>query len=164
MRNSVHQFLLTCMLILATGCAPTAAAPQPAPGPGTPAAPAPGAPGQPTPTPLPAQEVTVTIRDTAIQSSLDTFHAGQPYTFVVTNAGSRPHCFTIAQPVMVTGNLAGSQDTALVDISQTKLPPGATVRADYTFPDSTINLGLEFACFTRRDYYSNVRMWITVTK
>ncbi len=173
MRLSVYLPLIACVLIASSGCASPAPAPTATPQPVKPGAPTarsakpsatPPASVQPTATAGPGQEVDVTVKDTSLTSSLNTFRVGTPYLFVIKNGGTRPHCFDITQPVMVTGNLATSLDTALLDVPTSRLPVGATVKVNFTFPDSAVGNGLEFACLTRHDYYSNVRMWITVTK
>ena len=170
--------LLVCMagiMVLATACGgstPTAteAPAQPA---------ATQAPAQPAATEAPtssqsspaepapvgnATQVDITLADNTIESSLATFQAGVPYTFVIKNAGRHAHNFNINTPVSVAGSLDGALSTALLAVDQAQLNPGATATVEYTFPDSAAGAQLEFSCLIRRHYEDGMLLPITVTK
>src|SRR5512144_2354001 len=84
----------------AVGSAPSVQAPLPSDAPTQPAATAvPPTESAPTETPKPASsgtEVKVILADNTINSSLTTFKAGVPYTFVISNHGRHEHNFIIS--------------------------------------------------------------------
>jgi uncharacterized cupredoxin-like copper-binding protein len=109
--------------------------------------------------------VEVKLTDFGVESSLDTFEAGVEYTFTITNEGLVPHEFMFIAPVM-----AGMEDmhgeavhaTALIEVDETDLPPGATYALVYTFPESAVGTDLEIACHTPGHYEAGMRMPIKV--
>jgi uncharacterized cupredoxin-like copper-binding protein len=109
-------------------------------------------------------EVDVTLADNTIDSSLTTFQAGVPYTFVIKNTGHHAHNFNINPPVSVAGSLDAALSEALLVVKQDQLPVGATVTVNYTFPDSAAGAQLEFSCLIKRHYDDGMRLAITVTK
>ena len=111
-----------------------------------------------------ATQVQITLGDNTIESSMTTFQVGVPYTFVVTNAGRHAHNFNINTPVSVVGSLENALSTALLAVDQAQLSPGATAKADFTFPDSAAGAQLEFSCLIRRHYEDGMLLSITVTK
>jgi uncharacterized cupredoxin-like copper-binding protein len=109
-------------------------------------------------------QVTVTLGDNTIESSLTTFQVGVPYTFVIKNTGNHAHNFNISTPVSVTGSEDASLASAILVVTQDKLPVGGGTTVDYTFPDSSVGAQLEFSCLIRRHYEDGMKLAITVTK
>jgi uncharacterized cupredoxin-like copper-binding protein len=165
-------FLLIVIMSLATACgspAPTAtqapATNVPATQPATSEIPATQGAAEETATTAPAgntTQVDIKLADNTIESSLTTFQAGVPYTFVITNSGSHPHNFNITTPVSVAGSLEAALSSALVAVPQSRLGPGASVTVEYTFPDTAIGQPLEFSCLIRRHYEDGMLLAITV--
>jgi uncharacterized cupredoxin-like copper-binding protein len=111
-----------------------------------------------------SNQVDVTLADNTITSSLTTFQVGVPYTFVIKNNGNHLHNFNIAQPVSVTGSEDASLSSALLAVTQDKLPIGGGTTVQFTFPASAVDMQLEFSCLIRRHYEDGMRLAITVTK
>jgi len=127
------------------------------------------APAQPAETDAPAASgsgtvVTITLADNTIKSSLTEFKTGVPYTFVIANTGRRAHNFNISTPVSITGSLDAALSTALLAVTKSQLPAGASVTVDYTFPDSAADAQLEFSCLIQMHYQDGMKLPITVTK
>ena len=135
------------------------------------------APLQPAPTEAPAQpaateppastaktEVIITLADNTIESSITSFQAGVPYTFVITNTGRHAHNFNINPPVSVAGSVNAAVDAALLVVPQSQLSAGASATVDYTFPAETIGQDLELSCLIRRHYDDGMKLAITVTE
>ncbi len=110
-----------------------------------------------------ATEVDVTLGDYTIQSSLTTFKVGVPYRFVIINNGNHQHNFNIAAPVAKTGSVDASLSSALLTVSQDKLPVGGGTTVIYTFPASAAGQDLEFSCLIRLHYEKGMKLAITVT-
>ncbi len=108
-------------------------------------------------------QVTVTLADNTIASSLTTFKAGVPYTFVIKNTGNHAHNFNISAPVSVTGSEDNSLASALLVVMQDKLPIGGGTTVEYTFPASAVGMQLEFSCLIKRHYEDGMRLAINVT-
>lgn len=110
---------------------------------------------KPTVTPSPTQtpqQVTVTITNNAIHSSITTFSSNTPYNFTVTNSGTAAHDFIITNTV--NGSQPTPQPTQVKQPTQTKplyvvpssqLAPGKTVSFTYRFPPS---IGQAYIVFT----------------
>ena len=111
-----------------------------------------------------ATEVDVTMGDYTIQSSLTTFKVGVPYKFVIINNGNHQHNFNISTPVDKTGSVDASLSSALLSVSQDKLPIGGGTTVVYTFPASAAGQDLEFACLIRLHYEKGMKLGITVTQ
>lgn len=109
-------------------------------------------------------QVEITLADNTIDASQTEFQVGVPYTFVVTNTGRRAHNFNINPPVSVTGSLEAALNSALLDVPQKQLGPGASATVEYTFPDSAAGQLLEFSCLIRRHYEDGMVLEITVTE
>lgn len=109
-------------------------------------------------------QVTVTLADNTIESSLTTFQVGVPYTFLIKNTGRHAHNFNINTPVEIAGNLDAALDTALLAVPQEQLGVGASTTVQFTFPDSAAGQQLEFSCLIRRHYEDGMKLAITVTK
>lgn len=109
-------------------------------------------------------QVTITLGDNTIESSLTTFQVGVPYTFVIKNTGNHAHNFNISTPVSVTGSEDASLASALLAVTQDKLPVGGGTTVNYTFPASSIGQQLEFSCLIKRHYEDGMKLAITVTK
>ncbi len=105
----------------------------------------------------------VTLQDNTITSSLTTFKAGVPYRFIVINNGSHLHNFNISTPVSVAGSLDAALSSALLCVTQDKLPVGGGTTVEYTFPASAVGKPLEFSCLIRRHYEDGMKLGITVT-
>ena len=108
--------------------------------------------------------VQVTLADNTIQSSMTSFKAGVPYTFVVTNSGRHAHNFNIAPPASVAGSIDAALQQALLSVSQDQLGVGQSVTVNYTFPDSAVGAQLEFSCLIPHHYEDGMLLAITVTK
>jgi len=116
-----------------------------------------------------AIEVTITVKEFGIESSITEFQVGVPYHFVVTNAGMVNHEIMIMPPLTEDqtgmGMDMGTMDQmALAMISADDLTPGATKSFDLTFRDAASTGTLEFACHTPGHYEANMKLPITVTK
>jgi uncharacterized cupredoxin-like copper-binding protein len=114
-------------------------------------------------------EVTITVKEFGIESSITEFQVGVPYHFVVTNAGTVNHEIMIMPPLtanqMSMGIDMGTTDQmALAMISADDLTPGATKSFDLSFSKSATTGTLEFACHTPGHYEANMKLPITVTK
>jgi len=109
-------------------------------------------------------QVTVTMADNTIASTLTTFQAGVPYTFIIKNTGNHAHNFNISTPVSTTGSEDASLASALLAVTQDKLPVGGGTTVEYTFPASSVGAHLEFSCLIKRHYEDGMRLAITVTK
>jgi uncharacterized cupredoxin-like copper-binding protein len=108
--------------------------------------------------------VDILLEDNTIESSLASFQAGIPYSFVIANAGRHAHNFNISTPVSVAGSLDAALSSALLTVDQNQLSPGDSVTVDYTFPESAAGAPLEFSCLIQRHYDSGMLLAITVTK
>ena len=109
-------------------------------------------------------QVDITLADNTIEASQSTFQVGVPYTFVVTNTGRHAHNFNINAPVSVAGSLDAALSGALLAVNQNQLSPGASVRVEFTFPESAAGQLLEFSCLIRKHYEDGMLLAITVTK
>ena len=152
MRKNALLLVVAVGMLLATACGNSAPVATPTPSSAVSTASANGT------------KVDVTLADNTIKSSLTTFKAGVPYTFVIQNTGNHAHNFNIAQPVSVAGSLDAALAKALLTVDQHKLPVGAAVTVEYTFPDSAIGQQLEFSCLIKRHYEDGMLLAITVTK
>ena len=112
-----------------------------------------------------ATDVKVTLTDFGVVSSSTQFTAGLPYTFTITNQGQVPHEFMFIPPVMAgMADMHGeaTHNTALIEVDESQLPPGATYVLSYTFPKSVAGTDLEIACHTPGHYEAGMRLPITV--
>jgi uncharacterized cupredoxin-like copper-binding protein len=110
-------------------------------------------------------EVRVTLTDFGVVSSSTQFTAGIPYTFTIKNEGQVPHEFMFVPPVMTgMADMHGeaTHNTALIEVEESELPPGATYILSYTFPQSASGTDLEIACHTPGHYEAGMRLPITV--
>ena len=110
-------------------------------------------------------KVRVTLTDFGVVSSSTQFTAGTPYTFTITNEGQVPHEFMFIPPVMAgMADMHGeaTHSTALIEVEEYELPPGATYILTYTFPESVAGTELEIACHTPGHYEAGMRLPITV--
>jgi uncharacterized cupredoxin-like copper-binding protein len=123
----------------------------------------PASPQAPTSAAAGGAEVDVTLADNTISSTLTTFKAGVPYSFVVKNNGNHRHNFNIAPPASVSGSLDASLAQALLVVTQDQLPVGGGTTVTYTFPASAVGMQLEFSCLIPRHYEDGMRLAITVT-
>jgi uncharacterized cupredoxin-like copper-binding protein len=151
MKRAVVLLFAVAVLVLLSACGTSASA-QPG---GNPAAPS-GSSGSGT-------EVDVTLQDNTIQSSLTSFKVGVPYKFIIINNGNHLHNFNINTPVDKAGSLDAALSTALLSVTQDKLPIGGGTSVVYTFPASAVGQDLEFSCLIRRHYEDGMRLPITVT-
>ncbi len=154
MKRKVLLSLAVAMLIFLAACGTSAPAPQAA---------AAGSSVNQVASSGGATEVDVTLADNTIQSSLTTFKAGVPYRFVIVNNGNHVHNFNINTPVDKAGSLDAALSTALLSVTQDKLPIGGGTTVIYTFPASAVGKDLEFSCLIRRHYEDGMRLQITVT-
>ena len=109
-------------------------------------------------------DVTVSLSEFKIESSINTFKVGVPYHFKITNNGTITHEFMIA-PVPQQETSGASQTPvplAMVDGSQ--LQPGQTATLDYTFTQPAKAGTLEFACHLPGHYEAGMHTPIVVTQ
>jgi len=165
MKRITPLFIMMLIMFLTTAC-------------GSASTTATQAPAQPAATEVPSQsnatesvpvsgsgaQVDITLADNTIDSSMTSFQAGVPYTFVITNTGRHAHNFVINPPVSVAGSLEGALNSSLLAVPQEQLAPGANVTVDFTFPDSAAGQLLEFSCLIRKHYEDGMKLDITVTK
>jgi uncharacterized cupredoxin-like copper-binding protein len=86
-------------------------------------------------------DIRVTLTDFGVRTSVTEFTAGVPYTFRITNEGQVPHEFMFIPPVMQgMADMHGeaTHNTALIEVEENDLPPGATYTLVYTFPASAM--------------------------
>ncbi len=150
MKRATLPLLLAVTLMLGTAC-------------GTALKSAPTAPAQNVSGAGDPNQVIVTLGDYTIASTQTTFKVGVPYTFVIKNNGSHQHNFNIAQPVSVTGSENASTASALLVVTQDKLPIGGSTTVQFTFPASAASAQLEFSCLIPRHYEQGMRLAITVS-
>lgn len=98
-----------------------------------------------TPVPSSGDQVKVTVTDTNISSSMTTFSADTPYSFVVTNKGHAAHDFIIRTRPKGPRVAGQGNEGILYIISANHLPPGATRNFTYAFPLSTPQSDVEFS-------------------
>ena len=118
-----------------------------------------------TPAPKTPVDVTITLDDFKITSSLTDFKVGTPYHFTVTNKGALPHEIYIMAPptgTMTPDQINSLKTEALVGISQDDLSAGATKTMDYTFTKAYPAGTLEFACHIPGHYDAGMHQPITV--
>lgn len=114
------------------------------------------------------EKVEVKLTEFKIEASRTEFTAGQPYEFVVTNAGALDHEFMIMPPVKSDGaqmggmNMQDYDKMALAMIPIDKLPVGATQTITITFDKPYAAGALELACHTPGHYEQNMHTPITV--
>jgi uncharacterized cupredoxin-like copper-binding protein len=118
--------------------------------------------------PQAAQTIEITLTEFGIQSPLTTFQAGQPYRFVITNAGALNHEFTIMPPMSadagtsMEGHSMEHMAGALLHVGEDELTPGGVVTVEFTFSEAT-NLGeIEFACHLPGHYEAGMFIPISV--
>lgn len=117
--------------------------------------------------PKPPQEVQITLTEFTIESTMTTFKVGQPYRFVVTNAGTIEHEFMIMPPLAEGGmgmEMHELDEMALAMIPEEDLPPGATVTLDFTFEEPASVGELEFACHVPGHYEAGMKLPIVVER
>jgi uncharacterized cupredoxin-like copper-binding protein len=107
-------------------------------------------------------DVTVTLTEFKIESSLTDFKVGVPYHFIVTNSGTVAHEFRIMPPSNGTITQDEAQQTTLASISSADLTPGSTKTLDYTFKQAAPAGALELACHTPGHYEAGMHVAITV--
>jgi uncharacterized cupredoxin-like copper-binding protein len=110
-------------------------------------------------------DVTITLTDFGVSSSLTTFQVGTPYHFTVKNDGVVPHEIYIMAPksgTMTPDQIQSLKTEALVGLSQDDLPAGATKTMDYTFTKAYPAGTLEFACHLPGHYEAGMHLPITV--
>jgi hypothetical protein len=140
---AVHQATAAPAAVTA---APTAAPTDtPIPATAAPVTPEPATPA-PAPTDAPPQftapvDVTVTLAEFKIDSSLSVFHVGVPYHFIITNNGKIAHELNVA------------------NLDARSVAPGATVALDLTFPNQA---QAEFACHLPSHYEAGMKLPVTV--
>jgi uncharacterized cupredoxin-like copper-binding protein len=55
-----------------------------------------------------------------------------------------------------------THNTALIEVDEDELPPGATYTLSYTFPEAVVGTALEIACHTPGHYEAGMRLPIIV--
>ena len=110
------------------------------------------------------QEVTVSLTDFGIESSVTTFKVGQPYHFVITNNGAVAHELMIMPPMETDANMEMSEmdEMALAMVEEDDLPPGEMQILDVTFDQAYPAGTLEFACHVEGHYDQGMKEAIVV--
>jgi len=110
------------------------------------------------------KEVTITLTDYGIESSLTTFKVGQPYHFVITNNGAVEHELMIMPPTEMDANMEMSEmdEMALAMVEEDDLPAGATQTLDITFDKAYPAGSLEFSCHVEGHYEQGMKEAIVV--
>lgn len=110
-----------------------------------------------TPAPSGPAEVTVTLTEFAITSSLTTLQVGTPYSFVVTNNGSIAHEILIEPAGAVDEPLeAGGREA---EIEEEDLPAGASATLEWTFTEAG---DFQLACHVVGHYEAGMVLPIVV--
>jgi uncharacterized cupredoxin-like copper-binding protein len=114
-----------------------------------------------------SNEVTITLTDFGIQSSITEFKVGVPYHFVVTNKGQVPHEIMIMSPLMADQmgmqmDMEELDKMALAMVKADDLPPEATKSFDYTFTQAAPAGTLEFACHVPGHYEAGMKLGIVI--
>jgi uncharacterized cupredoxin-like copper-binding protein len=118
-------------------------------------------------------DVQVTLTEFGIDSTITNFKVGQPYRFIITNAGALNHELTIMPPSagMGAGHHGEGHDMevghhgmtgAMLHVGESDLPPGATVAVEFEFSESKSLGQLEFACYLAGHYEAGMFSPITV--
>ena len=112
------------------------------------------------------QQVSVTLSDFTIESSVTDFKVGVPYHFVVKNEGQIPHEVMLMAPLEETPDMDMEEmdSMALAHVEADDLPAGATATMDYTFTKAAGPGELEFACHVAGHYASGMKLPITVSE
>jgi uncharacterized cupredoxin-like copper-binding protein len=108
-------------------------------------------------------DVTVTLRDFKVTSSVTTYKVGVPYRFVVTNSGSVNHEFMVVTPPKPGESSDDLDKEALGRIDDASFPPGTTQTVTVTFTQPVPSGTLEFACHVPGHYEQGMHLPITVT-
>ncbi len=114
--------------------------------------------------PKPPQEVQVTLTEFAIESTVTTFKVGQPYHFVITNAGTVEHEFMISPPLTEGESMEEMDEMALAAVEEEDLQPGKTVTLDFTFEEPASAGELELACHISGHYEAGMKLPIVVER
>jgi uncharacterized cupredoxin-like copper-binding protein len=109
-----------------------------------------------------ATDVTVTLTDFQINSTLTNFQQGVKYHFTVINNGAVAHQLYIMPPTSEQLTDAQVQQMALAGLSETELTPGSTKTFDYTFTKAYPSGSLEFACHVPGHYDAGMHLGIVV--
>jgi len=118
-----------------------------------------------TPAPKTPVDVSITLDDFKVTSSLTDFKAGTPYHFTVTNKGAVPHeifIMPVATDSMTPEQIQALKTSSLAGIVEDDLPAGATKTMDYTFTKAYPAGTLEFACHIPGHYEGGMHLPITV--
>jgi uncharacterized cupredoxin-like copper-binding protein len=110
-------------------------------------------------------DVTITLDDFKITSSLTDFKVGTPYHFTVTNKGAVPHeifIMPVATDSMTPDQVQALKGSGLDSIMADDLSAGATKTMDYTFTKAYPAGTLEFACHLPGHYEAGMHLPITV--
>lgn len=117
-----------------------------------------------TSTPSGPVDVTVTLTDFKVESSLTDFKVGVPYHFIFTNNGAINHEIMIMPVVSPDANMTMEEmdEMALGMIEEDEMPPGATETLDLTFSEAASAGKLEFACHVAGHYEAGMKLPINV--
>jgi uncharacterized cupredoxin-like copper-binding protein len=108
-------------------------------------------------------DVTVTLRDFRVTSSVTTYKVGVPYRFVVTNSGSVNHEFMVVPPPKAGESSDDLDKEALGHIDDANFPPGNSQTVTVTFTKPESSGALEFACHVPGHYEQGMHLPISVT-
>lgn len=109
-----------------------------------------------------SKDVSVTLTDYKIASSLTTFLTGTHYHFAVTNKGYQYHELMI-MPIMPEKKNMSMEDMHKLALSHIEvIAPGETKTIDYTFTQLAVPGTLEFSCHFGTHYEQGMRIGIVV--
>lgn len=113
------------------------------------------------------EDVTITLTEFGVTSSVTDFKVGTPYHFTVTNNGSVNHEIMIMPPLTedamgMSMDMGALDEMALAMIEADELTPGTTKSFDYTFTEAAPAGTLEFACHTAGHYEAGMYLPMTV--
>jgi uncharacterized cupredoxin-like copper-binding protein len=113
------------------------------------------------------ETVEITLTEFSIESDVTTFEVGKPYRFIITNAGTLNHEFTIMPPMLtppmkMEGHSMEEMTGAALHISEDQLTPGAAVTVEFTFSEPSSLGVVEFACHLPGHYESGMFAPISV--
>jgi uncharacterized cupredoxin-like copper-binding protein len=120
-------------------------------------------------TPVPEQaavsgavNVYITLVEFRITSSVQVFHPGVHYYFIVTNRGQAVHEFMMMRDKPDGTPASFDEDSSNMFIHIEQVFPGTTLRMNFTFSPSLTGKS-EIACLMRGHYAAGMRLPIDVT-
>lgn len=106
-------------------------------------------------------DVQIELSEMKIESSKTEFQKGVPYRFIIKNKGGLAHEWVVMPPVKKHIDKGGkhSHMNIMIRVGEDKLPSGAAVVQDFTFPESG---KFEFSCHVPGHYEGGMFLPIIV--